>query len=145
MLWYCHETDHHILEEFTLAGESTFSHLWVQDEQYLTRVENLCPAMGRGINSRNWVWNWVGRLHSLAGRNDNSMPTWFLALIAGLKLPTLASAYWNQMVWIVKNSSGRTLHWLKKSLLPMWSLWRKQWCWQVGSDIDSRVLLKNYV
>jgi hypothetical protein len=28
---------------------------------------------------------------SLAGRNDNPMPTWFLATIAGLKLPTLDS------------------------------------------------------
>jgi hypothetical protein len=119
-----------------------FSHLWVQDEQHSTRVENLNPAMGRGINSKNWVWNWVGKLHCWTGRHDNPMPTWFLAHIAGVKLPTLASAFWNQMV---KKGSGRTLHWLQQSLVPMWSLPRKQWCWQVGSDIDTRVLRENYV
>ncbi len=47
--------------------------------------------MGRGIDSRNRVWNWVAKLHRLAGRYDNPMPTWFLAPIAGLKLPTLIS------------------------------------------------------
>ncbi len=51
----------------------------------VTRVENLSPTMRRGINSRNRVWNWVAKLHRLAGRYDNPMPTWFL----GLKLPTL--------------------------------------------------------
>jgi hypothetical protein len=45
--------------------------------------------MGRGIDSRNRVWNWVAKLHRLASRYDNPMPTWFLAPIAGLKLPTL--------------------------------------------------------
>jgi hypothetical protein len=52
-------------------------------------VENLSPAMGRGIDSRNRVWNWVAKIHRLAGRYGNTMPTWFLAPIAGLKLPTL--------------------------------------------------------
>ncbi len=52
------------------------------------RVENFSPVMGRGIDSRNRVWNWVAKLHSLAGRYNNPMPTWFLAPIAGLKLPT---------------------------------------------------------
>ncbi len=47
------------------------------------RVGNLSPAMGRGIDSRNQVWNWVAKLHRLAGRYDNPMPTWFLAPIAG--------------------------------------------------------------
>jgi hypothetical protein len=48
------------------------------------RVENLSPAMGRGIDSRNRVWNWGAKLHRLEGRYDNPMPTWFLAPIAGL-------------------------------------------------------------
>ncbi len=52
------------------------------------RAENLRPAMVRGIDSRNRVWNWVAKLHRLAGRYDNPVPTWFLAPIAGLKLPT---------------------------------------------------------
>jgi hypothetical protein len=52
------------------------------------RVENLSPAMGWGIDSRNPVWNWVAKKHRLAGRYDNPIPTWFLAHIAGLKLPT---------------------------------------------------------
>ncbi len=53
------------------------------------RVGNLGPAMERGINSRNRVWNWVDKLHRLAGRYDNpTWPTWFLTPIAGLKLPT---------------------------------------------------------
>ncbi len=43
--------------------------------------------MGRGIDSRNWVWNWVAKQRRLAGRYDNTMPTWFLAPIAGLKVP----------------------------------------------------------
>jgi hypothetical protein len=55
------------------------------------RVENLSPAMGRGIDSRNRVWNWVAKLYRLAGRYDNPMPTWFLAPIAGLKLPSQKS------------------------------------------------------
>jgi hypothetical protein len=56
---------------------------------HFLRAENLSPAMGRGINSsRNRVWNWVAKLHRLAGRYDNPMPTWFLAPIAVLKLPT---------------------------------------------------------
>ncbi len=29
-------------------------------------VVNLSPAMGRGIDSRNRVWNWVAKLHRLA-------------------------------------------------------------------------------
>ncbi len=45
--------------------------------------------MGRRINSRNRAWNWIAKLHRLAGRYDNPMPTWFLAPITGLKLPTL--------------------------------------------------------
>jgi hypothetical protein len=44
--------------------------------------------MGRRIDSRNRVWNRVVKLHRLAGRYNNPMSTWFLALIAGLKLPT---------------------------------------------------------
>jgi hypothetical protein len=59
----------------------------------LYRVENLRPAMGRGINSRNRVWNWLAKLHRLAGQYDNPMRTWFLALIAGLKLPTQLCMY----------------------------------------------------
>jgi hypothetical protein len=52
--------------------------LWSQK----SRVENLSPAIGRGISSKNRVWNWVGKLHRLAGRYDNPMPTWFLAPIS---------------------------------------------------------------
>ncbi len=54
-------------------------------------VENLSPAMGRGIDFRNKFWNWVANLHRLAGRCDNPMPTWFLTPIAGLKLPIMSS------------------------------------------------------
>jgi hypothetical protein len=36
-------------------------------EQRGSWVENLNPAMGRGINSRNRVWNRVAKLHRLAG------------------------------------------------------------------------------
>jgi hypothetical protein len=43
------------------------------------RVENSSPAMGRGIDSRNRIRNRVAKLHRLAGRYDNPMPTWFLA------------------------------------------------------------------
>jgi hypothetical protein len=53
----------------------------------LNIAENLSPAMGQGIDSRNRVWNWAAKLHRLTGRYDNPMPTWFLAPIAGLKLP----------------------------------------------------------
>ncbi len=52
-------------------------------------VGNLSHAMERGIDSRNRIWNWVAKLHRLAGRYDNPMPTWFLAPIAGLQLPSL--------------------------------------------------------
>ncbi len=57
------------------------------------RVRNLSPAMRRGINSRNRVWNWVAKLHRLGGRYDNPMPIWFLAPIGGLKLPKLATKF----------------------------------------------------
>ncbi len=68
-------------------------------------AENLNPAMGRGINSRNRVWNWVAKLHRLAGRYDNPMPTWFLAPIAGLKLPTqYIKVRVNSTVYLVKCS-----------------------------------------
>jgi hypothetical protein len=56
-----------------------------------SRVGNLSPAMGRGIDSRNRVWKGVAKLHRQAGRYDNPMPTWFLAPIVGLKLPSLGS------------------------------------------------------
>ncbi len=56
-----------------------------------------CLELSRKLKSRYgarnrfqaWVWNWVAKLHRLAGRYDHPMPTWFLAPIAGLKLPTL--------------------------------------------------------
>ncbi len=62
-----------------------------QSRGTVARVENLSPAMGREIDSRNRVWHKVAKLHRLAGRYDNPMPTWFLAPIAGLKLPTQCS------------------------------------------------------
>ncbi len=46
---------------------------------YVAWVGNLSPAMGRGINSRNRVWNWIAKLNRMAGRYGNPMPTWFLA------------------------------------------------------------------
>ncbi len=49
------------------------------------RVWFLSPAIG--TDSGNRVWNWVAKLHRLAGRYDNPLPTRFLAPIAGLKLP----------------------------------------------------------
>jgi hypothetical protein len=65
---------------------SIFASTLVDSESW---VGILSPAMGRGIDSRNRVWNWVAKLHWLAGRYDNPMPTWFLVPIAGLKLPAL--------------------------------------------------------
>jgi hypothetical protein len=52
-------------------------------------VGYLSPDMGRGIDSRNRVWNWVAKLQRLAGLYDNPMPTWFLAPIAGLKFSSV--------------------------------------------------------
>ncbi len=49
----------------------------------VTWVGNLTSALGRGIDSRNRVWNWVTKLHRLAGRYDNPVPTWFLAPHSG--------------------------------------------------------------
>ncbi len=52
-------------EEFTERRKSKrldASALW---------VENLSPAMGQGIDSMNRVWNWVAKLHRLAGRYNN--------------------------------------------------------------------------
>ncbi len=73
-----------------LGGTITFHKCWWSGHQdfYQARAENLSPAMGQGINSRNRVLNWVVKLHRLAGQYDNPMPTWFLAPVAGLKLPT---------------------------------------------------------
>ncbi len=58
--------------------------LWARIQKE-NRAENLSPVMGRGIDSRNRVWNWVAKLHRLAGRYDNPMPTWFLDPTEGLK------------------------------------------------------------
>ena len=70
-------------------------HQVLQQDQIILkpRVGNLSPARGRGIDSRNRVWNWAAMLHKLAGRYDNPTPTWFLAPIAGLELPTQYSCY----------------------------------------------------
>jgi hypothetical protein len=68
------------------------------------RVGNWSPAMGRGTDSRNRVWNWVAKLHRLAGRYDNPMPTWFLAPIAGLKLSTLE--FFNNLSIRARNRVG---------------------------------------
>ncbi len=62
-------------------------HLSSEPTEFVYRVGILSPAMGRGIDSRNRVWNWVAKLQRLAGRYENPMHTWFLAPIAGLKLP----------------------------------------------------------
>ncbi len=89
---------------FLLLGLANYWILWcavqvytalkVLKNYFATRVENLSPAVGRGINSKNRVWNWVAKLQRLAGRYDNPMPTWFLVHIAGLKLPTQLSLSW---------------------------------------------------
>ncbi len=81
----------HVIINFSYGINSWNRCLSVHKRQQIralpTRVGNLSPAMGQGIDSRNWVWNWVTNLHRLAGQYDNPMPTWFLAPIAGLKLP----------------------------------------------------------
>jgi hypothetical protein len=64
--------------------------------------------MGRGIDSRNRVWNRVAKLHRLAARYDNPMPTWFLAPIAGLKLPTQVLSHWFTEKGVSTNSSVRS-------------------------------------
>jgi hypothetical protein len=74
-----------------IPAQGSRKEAWTISQWAMLRVENLSPAMGRGIDSRSRVWNWVAKLHTLAGRYDNPMPTWFLAPIAGLKLPTLGS------------------------------------------------------
>jgi hypothetical protein len=66
----------------------------------LCRVGILSPAMGRGIDSRNRVWNWVAKLHRLAGRYANPMPPWFLAPIAGLKGTQEWELFWLRF-WIL--------------------------------------------
>ncbi len=81
---------------------------WKFLEKSYFRVKNLSPAMGRGIDYRNQVWHWVAKLHRLAGRYDNPMPTWFLAPIAGLKLPTLVDV---KSLWLPGP--------------PAWSPWRQ--------------------
>jgi hypothetical protein len=57
----------------------------------------LTKALSRKLKSRygerNRIWNWVAKLHRLAGRYQNPMPTCFLAPIAGLQLPTLGIPY----------------------------------------------------
>jgi hypothetical protein len=69
--------------------------------------------MGRGIDSRNRVWNWVAKLHRLAGQYDNPMPTWFLAPIAGLKLPTQSQNLSPGMGRGI-NSRNRVWNWVAK-------------------------------
>jgi len=51
--------------------------------------------MGRGIDSRNRVWNWLAKLHRLAGQYDNPVSTWFLVPIARLKISTPTGRYDN--------------------------------------------------
>ncbi len=45
------------------------------------------------------VWNWVAKLHRLAGRYGNHMSTWFLAATVGLKLPTLVPRFFSPGLW----------------------------------------------
>ena len=73
-LLYCHSL---VLYEVA----STWSNLILQ---------NLLQITGPycAYHLRNRIWNWVAKLHRLAGRYDNPMPIWFLAPIVGLKLPT---------------------------------------------------------
>jgi hypothetical protein len=62
-----------------------------------------CRSQSRKLKSRHGARNRFqetslelkSKLHRLAGRYDNPLPTWFLALIAGLKLPTLESEFLN--------------------------------------------------
>ncbi len=48
-------------------------------------------CIGRGIDSRNRVWNWVAKLHRLAGRYDNPVPMRDLSYRLSLSsiIPTL--------------------------------------------------------
>jgi hypothetical protein len=47
------------------------------NKEIRARVGIVSPAMGRGIDSWNRVWNWEAKLHRLAGRYYNTMPTGF--------------------------------------------------------------------
>ncbi len=89
-----------------------------------TRVGNLSPAMGRGIDSRNRVWNWVAKLHGLAARYENPMSTWFLTPIAGHNLPSqlaalaaasrTTAACCMMRYWMLRSSSkGLRLTWIQ--------------------------------
>jgi hypothetical protein len=84
----------------------------------------LSPAMRRGIDSRNRVWNWVAKLHMLAGRYDNPMPTWFLAHTAWLKLPAQDSKATSMRsgleTWIYR-------HWVRGGA-------RRTWLWSIRSS-----------
>jgi hypothetical protein len=67
-------------------GEPGLAACWKGDPGHgdFYEVRNLGPEIGRGIDSRNRVWNWVAKLHRLARRYDN----WFLSPIAGFKFPS---------------------------------------------------------
>ncbi len=73
------------LKDFMRTNNLPLPNLWME-----LRVGILSPAVGREIDSRNRVSNWVAKLHRLAGRYDNPVPIWFLATLAGFtsKLPT---------------------------------------------------------
>ncbi len=99
---------HHVVIDINELNTGMLSYF-----KEITRVYKLSPALGRGIDSRNRVWNWVAKIHRLAGRYDNPMSTWFLAPIAGFKLLTL---YNNYLIlnWILFNFQHK-----RSSDLPM--------------------------
>ncbi len=91
-------------------------------------VENLSPAMGRGIDSRNRVWYWIAKLY----RQRAGTTTWFLAPIAGLKLPTL-DKYLRWLEWPpgCDSSCLGTRGCRTGSTFDLWSAWRTRspWSW----------------
>ncbi len=70
---------------------------WLKRYLFSRKLKSRYGARNR-FNARDRVWNWVAKLHRLAGRYDNPMPTWFLAPIAGLKLPTLFSKKYQKVI-----------------------------------------------
>jgi hypothetical protein len=59
-------------------SSSDLAPMWTPPLNESAESEIKVPLWGRGIDSRNRVWNWVANLHRLAGRYDNPIPMYLV-------------------------------------------------------------------
>ncbi len=79
------------LRWFQLTLSPSVSLVGIEHNGHIQSRKRKSRYIGRGIDSRNRVWNWIAKLHRLAGRYDNPVPMRDLSYRLSLSsiLPTL--------------------------------------------------------